>query len=63
MSIKGRATIELVNADGTKEVVKHDNMVTNALADLFRSYRGEVVPGLKLSNLGDDFVKNFFRRE
>lgn len=60
MSIKGRATIELVNADGTKEVVKHDNMVTNALADLFRSYRGEVVPGLKLSNLGDDFVKNFF---
>lgn len=60
MSIKGRATIELVNADGTKEVVKHDNMVTNALADLFRSYRGEVVPGLKLSKLGDDFVKNFF---
>ena len=60
MSIKGRATIELVNADGTKEFVKHDNMVTNALADLFRSYRGEVVPGLKLSNLGDDFVKNFF---
>lgn len=60
MSIKGRATIELVNADGTKEVVKHDNMVTNALADLFRSYRGEVVPGLKLSNLDDDFVKNFF---
>lgn len=60
MSIKGRATIELVNANGTKEVVKHDNMVTNALADLFRSYRGEVVPGLKLSNLGDDFVKNFF---
>lgn len=60
MSIKGRATIELVNADGTKEVVKHDNMVTNALADLFRSYRGEVAPGLKLSSLGDDFVKNFF---
>lgn len=60
MSIKGRATIELVNADGTKEVVKHDNMVTNALADLFRSYRGEVVPGLKLSSLDDDFVKNFF---
>lgn len=60
MSIKGRATIELVNADGIKEVVKHDNMVTNALADLFRSYRGEVVPGLKLSSLGDDFVKNFF---
>ena len=60
MSIKGRATIELVNADGTNEFVKHDNMVTNALADLFRSYRGEVVPGLKLSSLDDDFVKNFF---
>ena len=42
MAIKGSATIELTNADGTKHIIKHDNMITNAVADMFRSYMGDM---------------------
>lgn len=42
MAIKGSATIELTNADGTKQIIKHDNMITNAVADMFRSYMGDM---------------------
>ena len=42
MAIKGSATIELTNADGTKQIIKHDNMITSAVADMFRSYMGDM---------------------
>jgi len=42
MAIKGSATIELTNTDGTKQIIKHDNMITNAVADMFRSYMGDM---------------------
>ena len=42
MAIKGSAIIELTNADGTKQIIKHDNMITNAVADMFRSYMGDM---------------------
>ena len=42
MAIKGSATIELTNADGTKQIIKHDNMITNAVTDMFRSYMGDM---------------------
>ena len=37
MALHGSATIELTNADGSKEVIKHDNMITNAVNDLLKS--------------------------
>lgn len=36
MALKGTATIELTNVrTGRKEVIKHDNLVTNAVSDIF----------------------------
>ena len=31
MALHGSATIEITNADGSKQIVKHDNMITNAV--------------------------------
>lgn len=42
MAIKGSATIELTNSDGSKQVVKHDNMITAAVNDMLRSYMGDM---------------------
>ena len=41
MAIHGSATIELTNADGSKQVIKHDNLITNAPSDFLRSERGD----------------------
>ena len=43
MKLKGSATIELTNADGSKEVIKHDNMITNAPADLLTTVRNATI--------------------
>ena len=40
MALHGSATIELTNADGSKQVVKHDNIVTNAANELLACYNG-----------------------
>ena len=40
MALHGSATIELTNADGGKQIVKHDNIVTNAANELLACYNG-----------------------
>ena len=60
MGIKGSATIELTNADGSKEIYKHDNMITNAVNDLCMSQRGEMATILKIVNNGDSYAQALF---
>lgn len=60
MGIKGSATIELTNADGSKEIYKHDNMITNAVQDLCMSQRGEMATILKIVNNGDSYAHALF---
>lgn len=60
MGLKGTATIELTNADGSKEVIKHENMITNASRDLLVSNRGEMAPLFKMHNKGYSYAKALF---
>lgn len=60
MALKGTATIELVNADGSKEIIKHDNMITNAVNDLCFSQRGEMATILKMVNQDDSYAQAMF---
>ena len=60
MGIKGSATIELTNADGSKEIYKHDNMITNAVNDLCTSQRGEMATILKIVDNGDSYAQALF---
>lgn len=60
MGIKGSATIELTNADGSKEIYKHDNMITNAVQDLCMSQRGDMATILKIVNNGDSYAQTLF---
>ena len=60
MALKGTATIELTNADGSKETYKHDNMITNAVNDLCTSQRGEMATILKIVNNGDSYAQALF---
>ena len=60
MALKGTATIELTNADGSKEVIKHDNMITNAVNDLCMSQRGEMATMLKIVDNGDSYAQALF---
>jgi hypothetical protein len=60
MAIKGSATIELTNADGSKQIVKHDNMITDAVNDMLTSFRGEMPLVMRLASTGDSFVKHLF---
>lgn len=60
MALKGTATIELVNADGSKEIIKHDNMITNAVNDLCFSQRGEMATILKMVAQNDSYAQAMF---
>ena len=60
MGIKGSATIELTNADGSKKIIKHDNMITNAVQDLCMSQRGEMATILKIVDNGDSYAQALF---
>ena len=60
MAIKGSATIELTNADGSKEIIKHDNMITSAVNDICMSQRGEMASILKIVNNGDSYAQTLF---
>lgn len=60
MGIKGSATIELTNADGSKQIVKHGNMITNALNDLLVSQRGEIAPLFKIADNGNSIARLAF---
>ena len=60
MALKGTATIELTNADGSKEIIKHDNMITNAVNDLCLSQRGEQAAILKMVNQNDSYAQAMF---
>ena len=60
MALKGSATIELTNADGNKEIIKHDNMITNAVNDLLISQRGEMATILKYCNNNDSYAQALF---
>ena len=58
--LKGHTKIELINEDGSKKTVEHDNMITTAVDHFLKSYRGELPPILKMSNNGDSYAKNLF---
>ena len=58
--LKGHTKIELINADGSKEVTEHDNMITTAVDHFLKSYRGELPPILKITNNGDSYAKALF---
>ena len=60
MALKGTATIELTNADGSKETYKHDNMITNAVQDLCMSQRGDMATILKIVDNGDSYAQALF---
>ena len=60
MALKGSATIELINADGSKEIIKHDNMITNAVNDICMSQRGEMASILKIVSNGDSYAQALF---
>ena len=60
MALKGTATIELTNADGSKEIIEHDNMITNAVNDLCMSQRGEMATILKIVDNGDSYAQALF---
>ena len=60
MALHGSATIELTNADGSKHIVKHDNMITNAVNDMLTSFRGEMPLVMRMASTGDSFVKHLF---
>ena len=60
MAIKGSATIELTNADGSKEVIKHENMITNAVNDLCISQRGDIASILKIVSNGESYAQALF---
>lgn len=60
MALKGRAKIELVNADGTREVIEHGNMITNAVNDFLFSSRGEQSNIMRICNNGDSIVEQLF---
>ena len=60
MKLKGSATIELTNADGSKEFIKHDNMITNAVNDLFTSQGGDIAPIFKIANNNDSYAETLF---
>ena len=60
MAIKGSATIELTNADGTKQIIKHDNMITNAVNDMFRSYMGDMPLIHKLNFYDNTYADTIF---
>ena len=60
MKLKGSATIELTNADGSKEMIKHDNMITNAPADLLTTIRGEMPPLFQIADNGASYAQTMF---
>lgn len=60
MALKGTATIELTNADGSKEIIKHDNMITSAVNDLCFSQRGEMAAILKMVSQNDSYAQAMF---
>lgn len=60
MGLKGSAKIELTNADGTKKVVEHGNMITGAVRDLLYASRGEMSNIMRFSKNGDSYVENIF---
>ena len=60
MALHGSATIELTNADGSKEIIKHDNMITNAVNDLLKSQRGELATIMKHMKNGESYAQALF---
>ena len=60
MALKGSAKIELTNADGTKNVVEHGNMITDAVNDLVYASRGEQSNIMRICNRGDSLVEQMF---
>ena len=60
MALKGTATIELTNADGSKKIIKHDNMITNAVNDMCISQRGEMASILKIMNNNASYAQALF---
>lgn len=60
MALKGSAKIELTNADGSKQVVEHGNMITDAVNDLLFTARGEMSNIMRISDYNTNYVDNMF---
>ena len=60
MALHGSATIELKDADGSKQVIKHDNLITNAPSDLLRSSRGDYSMIFRHMKNADSFARTLF---
>lgn len=60
MALKGSAIIELTNADGSRETIKQDNMITNAPRDLMTARRGEMPPLFQIVSNGDSYAQALF---
>ena len=60
MSLKGSAIIELTNADGSKHIVNHDNMITNAVNDLLKSKRGNMATIFNTMSNGESYAEALF---
>ena len=60
MALHGSATIELVNADGSKKTIQHDNMITKAVNDLLKSQRGELATIMKHMKNGESYAQALF---
>lgn len=58
--LKGSARIELTDADGSKKVVEHGNMITDAVNDLLYAPRGEMSNIMRISNNNDSYIAQMF---
>lgn len=58
--LKGSARIELTDADGSKKVVEHGNMITDAVKDLLYAPRGEMSNIMRISNNRDSYIAQIF---
>lgn len=58
--LKGSAKIELTNADGSKHIVEHGNMITDAVNDLLFTARGEMSNIMRISDNDTNYVDNMF---
>lgn len=58
--LKGSARIELTYSDGSKKVVEHGNMITDAVKDLLYEPRGEMSNIMRISDNNSSYVANMF---
>lgn len=60
MALKGKARIELTNVDGSKQIVEHNNMITDAVKDLLCTSRGEMSNIMRISDNNKPYPAQIF---